>query len=284
MRPRRAIHATVAALAVALAIPGSAFAFTSSSTFDPDRFSQYSAHIGNKYLPMKPGTRLIYEGQVIENGETHSHRLAITVTNLTKVINGVRTRVFLERDFEDGELVEREIALAAEDTHGVVWYLGEYPEEFENGKFKTAENTWLAGVKGSRPGILMQAHPKVGEPEYRQGYAPSIGFDDRGKVTKSDLTVIADGHTWRDAIRIDERAANEPGDGKQLKFHVPGIGVVAIKAQGGTAQETMVLTRAYKLSAEEMRTVNETARTLNKRAYEHAPSVWKHTASLVRRG
>ena len=39
-------------------------------------------------------------------------------------------------------------------TVGNVWYLGEDTAEYENGKVVSTEGTWLAGVKGTHPGII----------------------------------------------------------------------------------------------------------------------------------
>ncbi len=57
-----------------------------------------------------------------------------TVTDLTKVVNGVRAVVVWDRDYASGELQETELAFFAQDNDGNVWHLGEYPEEYETGK------------------------------------------------------------------------------------------------------------------------------------------------------
>jgi hypothetical protein len=49
-----------------------------------------STNVTNQWFPLKPGTQYVFEGKTIENGEKVSHRVVINVTNLTKVINGVR--------------------------------------------------------------------------------------------------------------------------------------------------------------------------------------------------
>jgi hypothetical protein len=61
-----------------------------------------------------------------------------TVTDLSKVIDGVRTLVILETDYTAGQLSEPELAFFAQDNAGNVWLVGEYPEEYENGKFDKA--------------------------------------------------------------------------------------------------------------------------------------------------
>jgi hypothetical protein len=114
-------------------------------------------------MPLKPGTQRIYEGTAILEGEKSrsARRVVSTVTDLGKVIAGVRTLVVWERDYTAGQLGEAEIAFFAQDNAGNVWLLGEYPEEYENAKFVDAP-TWITGQKGARAGIAMLANPQGG--------------------------------------------------------------------------------------------------------------------------
>ena len=66
-----------------------------------------------------------------------------TVSDLTKVIDGVQTRVAWERDYSDGEMEEVELTYYAQDDSGTVWYFGEYSEELDNGKIDDSPS--LAG-------------------------------------------------------------------------------------------------------------------------------------------
>jgi hypothetical protein len=66
----------------------------------------------------------------------------------------------------------------------VLVLLGEYPEEYEDGRFKTAESTWFSGLEGAKPGGLMRANPRPGTPSCMQGVARRIEFQDRAKVSK----------------------------------------------------------------------------------------------------
>jgi hypothetical protein len=65
------------------------------------------------------------------------HRIEFTVTDLTKEIAGVSTVVAWVVDYSDGQVVEQEIAFYAQDNDGNVWYLGEHPEEYEDGDTRT---------------------------------------------------------------------------------------------------------------------------------------------------
>jgi hypothetical protein len=130
--------------------------------------------------------------------------VVFTVTDLTKVINGVRTVVVLDRDIEDGQVVEREIAFFAQDNEGNVWNLGEYPEEYEEGEFFDAPDIWIAGLAGAEAGIHMRGSPLVEETRYLQGYAPEIEFLDCAKVTHMGEAVSVPYGSFTDILVTDE--------------------------------------------------------------------------------
>jgi uncharacterized protein YbaA (DUF1428 family) len=121
-------------------------------------------------MPLKPGTQWAYEGTFVdEDGDSIARRLEFTITDLTKEIEGVRTVVAWIVDYNDGEVVEKEIAFYAQDDDGNVWYLGEYPEEYEGGEFVKA-------FPDSRPargegGVKMWAEPSRNRPVTIKGGA-----------------------------------------------------------------------------------------------------------------
>ena len=132
-----------------------------------------------------PGTTFTLTGTANRGGGGNAHQVVFTVTELTKMVNGVRTVVLWDRDIQEGVLVEEELAFWAQDDSGNVWLMGEYPEEHEGNKV-SAPSTWLAGNQGSAPGILMRADPKLNTSQYEQGDAPSVEFLDLAKVFAVD--------------------------------------------------------------------------------------------------
>src|SRR5690242_3814840 len=137
-----------------------------------DRFTHPLA-VDNRFFPLAVGTRFIYHGKIVENGEAKPHSVTFTVTDMFKTVGGVRTVVAWDRDFLEGKLQEQELALFAQDDQGNVWNFGEYPEEYENGKFTGAPSTWIRGVGGAYGGIHMLIHPRPGM-KYREGLVPAI--------------------------------------------------------------------------------------------------------------
>ena len=71
--------------------------------FNPLNFPTTPA-VTNSRLPLIPGWQRVYEGRSNVSGQSLPHQVTFTVTDLTKVINGVRTRVVLDRRERDGVL------------------------------------------------------------------------------------------------------------------------------------------------------------------------------------
>src|SRR6185503_17278497 len=84
--------------------------------FDPGNFDN-SIEITNPWMPMQPGTLWVYEGTAVdEEGNSFARRIEFTVTDLTKEIAGVRTVVAWIVDYNNGEVIEKEIAFYAQDN------------------------------------------------------------------------------------------------------------------------------------------------------------------------
>ncbi|HEV8622899.1 MAG TPA: hypothetical protein VG034_00460 [Acidimicrobiia bacterium] len=247
--------------------------------FDRHKFSTASATVDNRWLPLVPGTQFVYDGTANRGKGTGAHRVIFTVTDVTKSIDGVRTAVIWDRDVQDGELVEEELAFVAQDGGGNVWNLGEYPEEHENGKFAGAPNTWLSGRQRAAAGVAMRAEPKEGTSSYLQGYAPEIQFEDKARVSKEHQHTCVPAGCYDDVLVVDEwNPLEQPDDGHQFKFHAPGVGVVRIEARGGVEQETLVLTKLRHLSGKELAEARQRALELDQHAYKVAKDVYRGTS------
>jgi hypothetical protein len=251
---------------------------------DPAKFTR-STVIDNPWLPLKPGTRMIWAGtSVDEEGVEESHSLVCTVTDLTKVIGGVRTVVCWERDIVDRELEEAEISFYAQDDEGNVWYVGEYPEEYDNKRFVQAP-CWIHGINDGRAGIAMKAKPALGTPSYSQGWAPSVEFTDRAFVYQMGQKTTVPAGTYEDVLVIDEANREEP-DSHALKYYARGVGNVRVGSRGTGDQESLELISVETLSAEELARARAGALKLEQHAYEVSKDVYGRTtpAEPVRNG
>jgi len=200
-----------------------------------------------------------------------------TVTDLTKVVNGVRTVVIWDRDINEGQLEESELAFQAQDNDGNVWLLGEYPEVYEDGKLQGAEDTWIAGLQGARPGVLMRANPRAGTPSYLEGFAPKIEFQDRAKVSKTGIRNCVPLSCYKDVLLIDEWNPLEAGDAHQLKSYAPGVGNIRVGAINDPEAEELVLVKVRHLSGDDLAELRSQALQLDARAYVVRKDLYRHT-------
>jgi hypothetical protein len=199
---------------------------------------------------------------------------------MTKVIDGVPTRVIWDRDINEGTLSEAELAFFAQDNTGNVWTMGEYPEEYDsNGKFVGAPNTWIPGQAGARAGLAMLAKPTVGTPRYLQGIAPAIDFLDCAKVAERGQRVCVPQNCYKQVLVTDEDSPLAAGNAHQLKFYAPGVGNVKIAPVDDPEGETLVLVGLKHLSEKALADANAAARDLEKRAYR-VSAVYRHTPPM----
>jgi hypothetical protein len=122
-------------------------------------------------------------------------------------------------------LEERTSDYYAQDRCGNVWYFGEDTATLDrHGNVVDTEGTWHAGVDGARPGVFMQAHPRLGRrfrQEWYRGHA-----EDVFKVVDRSAAVTVPYASFRHALRTAEWTALEP-EALDDKFYVAGIGQVA---------------------------------------------------------
>lgn len=247
-------------------------------SFNAKKFT-HPTIIDNEWLPLKPGSQWVFEGSTTEDGETLSHRLEFTVTDMTKVIAGVQTVVAYVVDYAEKEVVEKEIAFYAQDDDGNVWYLGEYPEEYEDGKFLKAP-AWLAGLDDAKAGIKMKARPQLGTPSYFQGWGPKVEWTDYGRVEKMGEKTCVPAGCYEDVLVIAESALNEV-NGFQLKYHARNVGEVRVNWKGDDAKkEELELVKYAQLDPQALAKVGAEALELERHAYEVSPKVYALTAPL----
>jgi hypothetical protein len=231
--------------------------------FAPAAFSD-SAAITNRFTPLPPGTQIVLDGQTAQG----AHRVVFTVTDMVKDIDGVETAVVWDRDFQDGELTEAELAFFAQDDAGNVWTMGEYPEEYsDTGGFAGAPFTWVAGQSGAVPGLLMPGQPQIGLPEYLQGFAPTIDFLDCATVYRTGWRICVPVGCYSGVLITDETSPLDPESGHQRKFYAPGVGNVRIAAVGGDG-ETLRATAIKHLRGGWMRQPDSAVLRLERRAYK----------------
>lgn len=182
--------------------------------------ADFVATIDNPFLPFKPGSTWIYEGDTGEGSE----RIEVTVTSETKEILGVTCTVVRDRVWIDGELAEDTLDWYAQDRAGNVWYFGEDSKEIDGGEVVSTEGSWEAGVDGARPGIVMYAEPQAGGESYRQEYYEGEA-EDMAKVLSVTASVEVAYGSYEQCLQTEEWSPLEPGV-REHKFYSRGIGLL----------------------------------------------------------
>jgi hypothetical protein len=156
-------RALVAAVAVALVAAASAGGGRAG----------FTARVTNPWFPLRPGTAYVYTGT--KDGKPA--RDVLRVTSQVATIDGAPCVVVADRLYLDGALEERTTDWYSQDARGTVWYFGEQTAELDRqGRVRTTEGSWQAGVDGARPGIFMPAHPRVGA-AFQQEFAKGVAAD-----------------------------------------------------------------------------------------------------------
>lgn len=201
--------------------------------------ANFTHDVTNLYFPLKPGSVLIYEG----SRDDKPRRDEMTVTHETKLIMGVRCVVVRDFAMSDTALVEKTADWYAQDKDGNVWYFGEDTAEYENGAVISTAGTWMAGVDGALPGIVMKAVPRVGE-GYRQEYLPGVA-EDYAKVV--EIGAKAEGPTGAYAdVVVTEDIDLLDKTKFEHKSYAPNVGMVATDGMVNGHHEQRKLTAILK--------------------------------------
>ncbi|MEI6234877.1 MAG: hypothetical protein WCT04_17620 [Planctomycetota bacterium] len=178
--------------------------------------------ITNPYLPLASLKQDILEGT--EAGKKiRVERTLMPKKRRTFTIGGeeVESLVMEDRVFLNGELEEVVLDYFAQDDNGTVYYLGEEVDEYENGKVKNHKGSWMLGKDTPIPGVIMPAHPKVGDKFKPEDVSKDIMEED--EVMSISETVTVPAGTYKDCLKIKEHLA----DGTtEYKYYAKGVGVV----------------------------------------------------------
>lgn len=188
-------------------------AFRDSFEIDPARLSDRGR---NDFFVLEPGHRIVLRGR--------NEEVVITVTDRTRDVGGVRTRVVEERETKNGRLVEvSQNFFAIDQETKDVYYFGEDVTKYRNGRPYAAEDAWLAGENGARPGLVMPGRPRLGD-RYYQEVAPDVAMD-RGENASLTERVETPAGVFEDCLKVVETSPLEPGE-RSVKFYARGIGMI----------------------------------------------------------
>jgi hypothetical protein len=195
----------------------------------------FTTEIDNPYWPMSPGSRWVYRET---DGKGGVQRVDVTVTDRTKVIDGIKAVVVHDLVTEDGEKVEDTLDWYAQDNDGNVWYLGEDTTEYENGKPVSKEGSWEHGVDGAQAGVIVPAKPEQGL-DYREEYYAGEAEDAAEVLSLEGRAEVPFGR-FSGALMTRNFTPLEPNV-VELKLYARGIGpVLVLQTSGGASREELL--------------------------------------------
>ncbi len=244
-------------------------------SFDPKHFGAALTDV-NPWVPLAPGIQTITKGYVTVGDRRLPHVRVNTVTDVTRMIDGVRAVLVLDQDFDGGQLSEQAVDYLAEDQGGNVWYLGSYTEAYEGGQFLNSQDAWLAGVNGADAGLYLPADPDPGDPPFSQTSIPGIEQTSAEVVQVHQRTCVPL-RCFTDVVVVQEQGAEN-------KYWAPGVGGILTEPLSGSAQETEELINAKELSAAALAELSREALRLDRDAAVHVPSVFGGSRPASRSG
>ena len=197
--------------------------------------SGWVAEVANPYFPLPPGTTFHYTGETDGIPSTDD----MEVTKQKKVILGVSCTVVHDRVYTNGVVSEDTLDWYAQDTSGNVWYFGEDTKELDsNGNVISTEGSWQAGVNGAQQGVIMEAHPKVGD-RYQQEFAAGVAQDMAQVLGLNKSTCVMYG-CFDDLLLTKEWSPLEKGV-TEHKYYAPNVGNILVDVvKGGDEHSELV--------------------------------------------
>jgi hypothetical protein len=200
--------------------------------------SDFTTTIDNPYYPLVPGT-----AQHLK--DSAGNIVVIEVTQDTKTILGVTTRVIHDTvTAPDGMLTEDTWDWFAQDKTGSVWYFGEDTIKYGPDGGGSKAGTWTGGVDCARPGLVMEAHPKIGDSYRQEFYAGQA--EDQADVLKLTETVTVPAGTFTNCLKTRDYTRLSPG-ADENKYYCAGVGnllTVDLPEQLGMREELSSITGA----------------------------------------
>jgi hypothetical protein len=185
-----------------------------TATLSGHSFTPGSNH---PFFPLVPGTTFHYRN-------TPGHGLEdFEVTTATKVIQGITVAVIHDVSRLKGEIIEDTFDWFAQDEVGNVWYFGEDTHTFEHGQPTGSVGSWEAGVNGAQAGIIMEAHPTVGD-TYREEFAPGVA-EDMATVESLSARAEAPYGTFTNCLKTKNFTPLDPG-AFENKYYCANVGLV----------------------------------------------------------
>lgn len=146
----------------------------------------------------------------------------IEVTSETTTVMGVECVVVHDVARVAGVIEEDTRDWYAQDGDGNVWYFGEDTMELDaDGNVISTAGSWIAGVDGARPGIIMPADAVVGD-EWREEYSAGEA-EDMAKALSLNAGITVPAGSYTGCLKTYNYTPLDVTS-NEIKIYCPSIG------------------------------------------------------------
>jgi len=205
----------------AIAIAGCSSMNSKTAATAPASYPKFShpREITNPYLPLA-----LLKQDILQNKELRVERTAKPDVQKTFNVGGQTVEALAVEDREynsSGDLTEATLDYFAQDDDGNIYYMGEDVDEYSHGKISGHGGAWLFGRDTQHLGIVMPAHPKIGD-KFKSEDAAPITWEADEIISLSESATIPAG-PFSNCLKIKENASD--GD-TEYKLYAPNVGVI----------------------------------------------------------
>jgi len=207
------------------------------------RASDFVRTVDNPWFPLARGSRWSYRvtgggagagaGDRAGGGAAGGGRrtLLVAAPGRTRVVDGVTCTGLhqVERD-RRGRVVQDTWSWYAQDRAGNVWQLG--------GPADRGQGAWLAGTAGAQAGLVMAAHPRLGD-GYVRAHAPDVAEDQATVLSVDEQRAVPSGY-YTHLVETEDTSPLLPGVVVDT-YYARGLGVVYRQSvSGGSGAQVLV--------------------------------------------
>ena len=239
--------------------------------FDPANFVDPTLDT-NPFNPLKPGLQWVRAGTTQVGSRVVPHEIITTMTDVIRVIDGVKTIAMLDESTDSGEVSQVGMDYLALDKDGNVWILGGYTEDYQGGTYTNTNNAYLGSGGGAELGILSPANVDANTPRWLIGKAQDEKASVGTPVEVGGTFCVAFG-CFKGVRVVQEGNVGAPDN--ENKYYAQGVGLINnIPLDASLHQDTFQLTNFIALSPDGLAEASKTVMDLEAHARTVAPDVF----------
>ena len=235
----------------------------------------------NRWHPLQPGIQWVREGTTNAGSRDVPHQVITTMTDVIRVIDGVKTVAMIDEDTDAGQVREVSIDYLALDKDNNVWILGGYTEHYSGGRFTNSSDAAL-GRPTSDPGILLAADPQTSTPRWFVG-RQSRGAGGAAEVVKKGISKCVPFACYKNVLVIREGPIDAIDN--EFKYYAPGVGqILNTPRPDSKGRDVEALVNFVHLSTAGLEEKSNQVLTLETHARITEPKLFGTSAKSVRLG